>query len=252
MLTIVPLTRTGCVLPSVWPLDCFSAPVHTWQRLPPHVNLRAERDAPYASVQTLCWEPRRMAQIVALATTSRVPRSVLRTFDVPPDAPTVSSRSPVRWRVIAGGVFLIGGAAMCAWLEPGNLPLRPDTSPVESASVPLRTTPHALVFRIESVPVMKKTRAVIVERKRVGKGALSVSPARLHHHPQAPKRARRLTAWFSSRPASPPTLAVASGSLALDTVPARHVMNPSNKDAVDWMSHMTQRRLTEVAEKFSQ
>ncbi|WP_146120237.1 hypothetical protein [Paraburkholderia sp. BL21I4N1] len=196
-----------------------------------------------------------MVPIVAPATTLTVPRLVLRTFDVPPDAPTVSSRSPVKWRLIAGGVFLIGGAAMYGWLEPGYSPLRPNTSPVESAnsaSVPSHTTPHALVFRIESVPVpaVKKTRAVFGEQKRVGKAVLPVSHAHPYHHPQAPKLARRLTALLSSRPASRPTPVATSGPL--DSVPARQVMTLPNRDAADWMSHMTQRRITEVAEKFSQ
>lgn len=315
MLTIVPVTRIGGVLSSTWPFHRLPASIYAWRQLSLNVSLRAERDSPYAAVQTLCWEPLCKEHDTALTPARQEPGSLPLKADVSSSAQFTFRSSPAHWAVLAGNVCLIGGAAICAWIVFGHSPLRPPQprtdfadaassalpramyqaaqlpSPpqpaldsiiappvipaqpkiasMESALPPSRTEARALAFGTKLVPLqaMTKTKVGAVEHGRVGNSRLTL----LHKHRQTgpktlrfvgPAHSHRLHTHNLAGPEHVPAVPVMTGaeshvsvtlprSDSFGTVALQKTIDAADKNPTEWMSHISQRRITEVSGEFS-
>lgn len=220
------------------------------------------------------------------ALTRRELDSVPRTPDVSSSAQPASESSPARWRVLAGNVCLIGGAAICAWIFLDHSLLRSQRAsmqfPEASLSAPSQAVYH--VSEAESVRAMRKTIASAIEHQRAGNGKHAV-PHKRHTsglRTLANKRsptvavtsstlASRRTPAVSShwmrdhslaRPQHVTAVSVMVGaddhvSISIpsndihQTVATRRSIDADDKNSVNWMSNMAQRRITEVSERFS-
>ncbi len=288
MLTIVPVTRIGGVWSSTWSFDRLPTSIYAWRPLPSNISLRAERDSPYAAVQTLCWAPQRMEHGTTPAPTQEDPDSMSRTSDVSPSAQS----TPANWGGLAVSACLVGGAAICAWIVLGHSLLRPPRRPTHDSIVARPVTPAqpkiasmdsalppsstavrasaALALGTELVPPQGTAKNTVVahEHRRAGNGRLAflhtrrqsgphglgfarpVSSHRRHTHSLAGHHVHRLAlpAMTGAGPHVPVTLPRGD---SLGGAAAPRATDATDKDPTEWMNHMSQRRITDVSGAFS-
>jgi hypothetical protein len=272
-------------LPHIRPLAHLPASFgREWTLTPPHFSLRAELRALYAAIlNTVCLSAEAFRAAVGWGDDHRPASQPPRPVAAPVAAPAGHARStpkhtsPFEQRKLAGGAVALGGATLLAWIvashaphdsasASGNATLRPDASTVQDASRRLADARslHASPARLVQREAPSNER--VVERNGSQRVAQRGTNPRRDVRTFAPYReARPVTSHrahgaypkahgYAPRPtgANPADDYASILAYAKTYVPARASNLPDVPvDSTEWVNHVSQRRVTEVPDRFT-
>lgn len=276
-------------LPHIRPLAHLPASFgREWALTPPHFSLRAELRALYAAImRTVCLSADAFRAAVGRGDDHRPASQPPRPVAAPVAAPagraaeagsTPERTSPLEQRRVTGGAVAIGGAALLAWIVASHAPhdsasastnatVRANTSTVQDTSQHLADARlrHASPARLAEREAPGNERAV--ERSASQRVAETGTNQRRDIHTFAPYREARLATSHRAHGASPQAQGYAprpTGANPADEyasvlayaktyVPARASNSPAVPvDSTEWVKHVSQRRITEVPDRFTQ
>ncbi|MEX3947146.1 hypothetical protein AB4Y40_05220 [Paraburkholderia sp. EG287B] len=276
-------------LPHIRPLAHLPASFgREWALTPPHFSLRAELRALYAAImRTVCLSAEAFRAAVGWGDdhrpASQPPRPVAAPAAAPAgraaDAGSAPERtSPFEQRRLTGGAVAIGGAALLAWIVASHAPresarassnatLRANASTVQDTSQRLAAAclQQAAPARLAERETLSNVRAV--ERSASQRVAERGTHPRRDIRAFAPYREARPATSHRAHGASPQAQGYAPRSTGANSaddyasvlayartyVPARASNSPAVPvDSTEWVDHVSQRRITEVPDRFAQ
>ncbi|MEX3939619.1 hypothetical protein AB4Y44_08710 [Paraburkholderia sp. BR10937] len=275
-------------LPHIRPLAHLPASFgREWALTPPHFSLRAELRALYAaSMRTVCLSAEAFRAAVGWGDdhrpASQPPRPVAALVagaaGRAADAGSAPERtSPFEQRRLTGGAVAIGGAALLAWIVASHAPresasassnasLRANASTVQDTSQRLADARlrHASPARLAERETLSNERAV--ERSGGQRVAERGTHLRRDVRTFAPYREPGPLTSHRAHGAYPQAQGYAPGSAGANPaddyasilayaktyVPARASISPAVPvDSTEWVNHVSQRRITEVPDRFA-
>ncbi|MEX3979354.1 hypothetical protein AB4Y45_10270 [Paraburkholderia sp. EG287A] len=276
-------------LPHIRPLAHLPASFgREWALTPPHFSLRAELRALYAAImRTVCLSAEAFRAAVGWGDDHRPASQPPRPVAAPVPAPagraadagsTPKHTSPLEQRRLTGGAVAIGGAALLAWIVASHAPresasassnatLRANASTVQDTSQRLADArlQQAAPARLAERETLSNERAV--ERSASQRVAERGTNPRRDIRAFAPYREARPATSHRAHGASPQAQGYAPRSTGANPaddyasvlayartyVPARASNSPAVPvDSTAWVDHVSQRRITEVPDRFAQ